>query len=362
VPLTPGPARRRSRAVPAAAAGAKHVPAAPRRGLSRAPIRGEDATIAVVMARAIHEKEEWFGEGSAFASTEKLAAALQDLAAGRGEASSLAALLRGTRQPSSAESKVEEDPRSVIAAGGITPVYQPIVDLSDGRLVGVEAAARFGSGKPAQWFADAADAGLGGDLEISAALTALGGLAALSPRAYLSLKFSAATLLRPDAAALLRRAPLRRLVVEVGVRQPSLDLAGLSDLLRPLREGGLRVAIDAGGAGNLSLRQLALLAPDIVKIDIPTILAAGSAAPERALGRVVIAFAERTGTAIVGERIENQRDLPNLRYLGVRYGQGFLFAKPGALPVDEKPIVELIGTGVRRPIWARRLPPPWSPL
>jgi EAL domain-containing protein (putative c-di-GMP-specific phosphodiesterase class I) len=120
--------------------------------------------------------------------------------------------------------------------------------------------------------------------------------------------------------------------------------------------------VDAGGAGTLSLRQLAVLAPDFVKIDIPTLLGADSETPERTLGRVVIALAERMGTAVVGERIENQRDLPLLRYLGVRYGQGFLLAKPGVLPVDEKPIVELVGTGIRRPIWRRRFPPPWSPV
>ncbi len=359
VQLARGSARGHSRATPAA----QRAQAAKGGGRGRAPGGRKDATIAVAVVRAIHEGEEWFGEGSAFASTEKLATALRELADRRQEASAPATAL----QPPLSAERPAADPRetlfrSVMAAGGITPLYQPIVDLTDGRLVGAQAAVRFGSGEASQWFAEAAEAGLGGDLEIAAALTALGGLAALSRRAYLCLSFSASTLLRSDATELLRKAPLTRVVVEIRLNQSGFHLGDLTDALRPLREGGLRIAVDAGGAGTLSLRQLARLAPDIVKIDTPTILGPDSEASERALGRVVIAFAERSGTSIVGARVENQRDLPQLRDLGVRYGQGFLLARPGALPVDEKPIVELIGKGTRRPIWTRRFPPPWSPL
>lgn len=316
--------------------------------------------MAVAMVRAAREREEWFGEGSAFASAERLAAALQELADGREADPDLAPSSAGGA-PVSAEAR-RARLRAVIAGRGIRAVYQPIVDLDDGRLSGVEAAARFGSGLPSQWFADAQEAGLGAELELSAAATALAGLGALPRRAYLSLTLSASTLLRPETAGLLGTAPLHRIVVEMRLHEETPDTQRIGAILHPLRESGLRLAVDAIGAGALSLRELASLSPDIVKIDAPSIVGAGSdATPERTLGRVVVAFAERMGTVVVGERVEDRQDLRGLRDLGVRYGQGFLLARPGALPVDEGQIVELVGTGLRRPIWMRRFPPPWSP-
>ncbi|MDQ3574146.1 MAG: GAF domain-containing protein, partial [Actinomycetota bacterium] len=78
--------------------------------------------------------------------------------------------------------------RAVIAGEGLAMALQPIVDIGHGEPIGFEALARF-SGTPTRgpdlWFAEAADIGLGVELEAAAVQLALADLARLPPQAYL---------------------------------------------------------------------------------------------------------------------------------------------------------------------------------
>ena len=233
--------------------------------------------------------------------------------------------------------------QAVIELGGIHPVYQPIVDLSRGRVTGVEALARFATGMPLQWFEEAADVGLREELEASAVAVALAGLPALPVDAYLSLNLSPSTLLRRDVAHLLGAVPLERIVIEMTEHAPVGDYEALNRALQPLRKGGVRVAVDDAGAGFASLRHILLLVPDIIKLDISLTRGIDADRPRRALSCALVAFARETSTTIVAEGIETDAELRTLKEIGVTQGQGFLIARPMAPPIDERRILEILG-------------------
>ncbi|MGP8161078.1 MAG: EAL domain-containing protein [Candidatus Dormibacteria bacterium] len=251
--------------------------------------------------------------------------------------------LAGKEEAETRRSRVLARIQAVIESGGIHPVYQPIVDLAKGRVTGVEALARFDTGMPLQWFEEASDVGLREELETSALAVALAGLPALPPKAYLALNLSPSTLLCRDVARLLGAVPLERIVIEMTEHAPVGDYEALNRALRPLRDAGVRVAVDDAGAGFSSLRHILLMVPDIIKLDISLTRGIDGDRPRRALSCALVAFARETATTIVAEGIETDAELRTLREIGVTEGQGFLIARPMAPPIDERRILEVLG-------------------
>jgi EAL domain-containing protein (putative c-di-GMP-specific phosphodiesterase class I)/AmiR/NasT family two-component response regulator len=251
--------------------------------------------------------------------------------------------LAGKEEAEATRSRVLQRIRAVIEQGGVRPVYQPIVDLGRGRVSGVEALSRFDSGLPLQWFEEAEEVGLREELEIAALSVALAGLPALPPSAYLALNVSPSTLLHRDFGQLLRAVPMERIVIEMTEHAPVGDYEGLNRILHPLRDAGVRVAVDDAGAGFASLRHILLLAPDIIKLDISLTRGIDGDRPRRALSYALVAFARETRTTIVAEGIETEAELRALRDIGVTHGQGFLLARPMSPPIDERGILEVLG-------------------
>lgn len=233
--------------------------------------------------------------------------------------------------------------RAVIQQAGVRPVYQPIVDLAYGRVSGVEALSRFDAGTPQQWFDDAESVGLRADLETAAISAALSRLASLPASAYLSLNISPSTLQSRDIARLLDRVPLDRVVMEMTEHAPVSDYDALKRTLRPLRQAGVRIAVDDAGAGFASLRHIILLAPEIIKLDISLTRGIDHDRPRRALSFALVAFARETRSTIVAEGVETAAELQVLRDIGVTHGQGFLLARPTAPPIDETAILRSLG-------------------
>ena len=251
--------------------------------------------------------------------------------------------LAGKEEAEARRARVRDRVEEVIEHGGIHPVYQPIVDLAKGRVIGVEALSRFDTGMPMQWFEEAAGVGLREELEASELAVSLAGLPALPTGAYLSLNLSPATLLRRDVARLLGAVPLERIVIEMTEHAPVGDYAALNRALEPLRQSGVRVAVDDAGAGFASLRHILLLGPDIIKLDISLTRGIDGDRPRRALSCALVAFARETTTTIVAEGIETDAELRTLREIGVTQGQGFLIARPMVPPIDERRILEILG-------------------
>jgi EAL domain-containing protein (putative c-di-GMP-specific phosphodiesterase class I) len=216
-------------------------------------------------------------------------------------------------------------------AGGPRIVLQPIVALADGARVGAEALSRF----PAEWgqapdevFADAASIGIGLELEMLAVRHAVDAFVGVS--GYLSINFSAQTLLDDRCQELLNSFPLERIVLELSEHDPVLDYRVLLDALAPLRRSGLRLAIDDVGAGFASLRHILLTSPDVIKLDRSIVAGIAADPILRRLVRSLTEFGHGAGAAVVAEGVETRDDALALRDVGVDYGQGWHFARPGS--------------------------------
>jgi EAL domain-containing protein (putative c-di-GMP-specific phosphodiesterase class I) len=223
--------------------------------------------------------------------------------------------------------------QSVLEADDVDVEFQPVFDLADNTVVSLEALARFRrepTRPPNLWFSEAAEVGLGLELELAAVEAALDRLADFSPQVSLAINVSPATAIStPFFDLVLPFAD--RLVIEITEHAQVDDYDRLAEALAPLRECGARLAIDDVGAGFASLRHILRLEPDIVKLDLTLTHAIARDPAREALASSLVHFAEGIDATIAAEGIESSEDLELLRSLGVTYGQGFYLARPSSL-------------------------------
>ena len=223
--------------------------------------------------------------------------------------------------------------RDVLDRDDIDIEFQPVFDLTDCSIVSLEALARFWTEpmrSPSAWFAEAAEVGLGVELELAAIRSALQRLDDFPPDVALALNVSPTTALDRRFCDLLLDAA-ERLVIEITEHAQVDDYEDLQRALAPLRQRGARVAIDDVGAGFANLRHILRLAPDIVKLDLSLTQEISRDPAREALATSLVGFAEGVGASIVAEGISSDEDIALLRALGVAYGQGFYLARPSPL-------------------------------
>jgi EAL domain-containing protein (putative c-di-GMP-specific phosphodiesterase class I) len=98
-----------------------------------------------------------------------------------------------------------------------------------------------------------------------------------------------------------------------------------------LRDRGLRVALDDVGADRRSLALMPFVRPEVIKLDLRLVQDNPSPAIA-AIVHAVNAESERSGAVLLAEGIETEEQREIARALGARYGQGWLFGRPGPLP------------------------------
>ncbi|HEY9879787.1 MAG TPA: EAL domain-containing protein [Leptolyngbyaceae cyanobacterium] len=220
---------------------------------------------------------------------------------------------------------------SVLDAKAFTMAYQPIFDLTVNRIVGFETLTRFSASlmrSPDVWFKEAAEIGLGAQLEIAAIEAVLRQLHQIPEDIYVSLNVSPENILNGTVIQLLREAPLNRLILEVTEHAAISDYSQISAALNPLRDQGLLLAVDDAGAGYASFRHILQLSPDLIKLDIALIRDLDTDRNRHALAAALIRFAEETKSQIVAEGVETPAELAALQKLGVNKVQGFLLGRP----------------------------------
>jgi EAL domain-containing protein (putative c-di-GMP-specific phosphodiesterase class I) len=250
-----------------------------------------------------------------------------------GVVSELATQLRREEIERQQDAALRGDIERFVSGHGVWMVFHPIVELETGRRIGVEALARFGSipvKPPDQWFAEATALELGLQLEARALTEALGSLSKVPHDQFLSVNCSHRAAASAEFAHRLDGVE-DRIVLEITEHEAVEDYGALAEGLAPLRERGLRVAVDDVGAGYASLRHALQLAPDMVKMDISLTRDIDADPGRRALASALISFAEEIDTVIVAEGIETAAELEALLELGVRYGQGFYLGHPARL-------------------------------
>ena len=215
----------------------------------------------------------------------------------------------------------------------ILPHFQPIVDLTTGRVVGYELLTRFRelSGEsPAEWFAAAHRLGRAASLDASILRIAAAHLTSLPADLFLSVNLTADGVVSPEVEPVLDNAFVRGLVVELTDQTEVHDPAALRARVRQLRDQGALFAIDDAGSGYPSLQRVMMVRPELIKLDRAFVSNIDVDEAKTALVQMMGTLADRIGAKLVAEGVERVPELDRLRELGVPLAQGYLFARPMA--------------------------------
>ncbi len=277
------------------------------------------------------------------------------------EAASLRAVFRDTSGSEVFKTAIRnEDKRLIEVAGALRGAaardelrvaYQPIVQLSDMRVVGFEALLRWnhpqlGEVSPAEFIPIAEKLGWVRELdewimqaaseELVAWDAAAGSAATGSQLADVSLSVNVSARWADDpvliecAERVLRQTGLapERLRVEITETALVRNPEAYARVLMGLRNLGVKLAMDDFGTGYSSLRQLADMPLDVLKIDRSFIMRMEDAPRERDIIRAVVAMGHLLGMTIVAEGIETEAQRDWLREMGCDHGQGYWIDRP----------------------------------
>lgn len=238
--------------------------------------------------------------------------------------------------------RLEVDLRRALDSDQIEILFQPQVSMTNGRIIGVEALARwrhptFGELGAMTLFSVAERSDylvqLSDHVQRKAIAQAAAWPEALSDL-RLSVNITAADIVRPGFAGLFLDMVAQsgfdrdRLTVEVTETGLIEDLGAAATLLAGLREGGLRVAIDDFGTGYSSLAYLKALPLDYLKIDKRLCEDITGSVRDRIVVRGVIDMARSLGLAVIAEGVETEEQLDLLAQEGCNLYQGFLHSRP----------------------------------
>lgn len=241
--------------------------------------------------------------------------------------------------------ELEAELRAAIEAGAFELHYQPIVSMADRAIMGVEALVR--------WRRDAETLVMPdvfiGLAEASGLIVPIGTWVlreacrasvrlrrALAGRAalYVSINVAAQQFQQPGFVA-----QVRDILLETGA-DPALirlELTETSALAKPdyaqhtvrtLRAMGVRISLDDFGTGYSSLAYLQTIPFDTIKIDSCFVRRQTERDADWSIVSAVKLLADSMGMAVVVEGVENEFQLGELREIGCRYGQGYLFDRP----------------------------------
>ena len=216
---------------------------------------------------------------------------------------------------------------SIIAQRRFLSVFQPIVEMESRDVAGYEALTRFGDELPSVVFARAAAIGLGVELELACLASSLEASVSLPASSWLSLNVSPELVTSGSTLRELVANSQRNLIFELTERMPITDYTEMRTAIQGLGPS-VQLAIDDAGAGYASLRHIIELRPSVVKLDIGLIRGVDADPIRQAMVAGIVHFATEIGCTLVGEGVETVEEAKTLTDLGVRMGQGYLFARP----------------------------------
>jgi diguanylate cyclase (GGDEF)-like protein/PAS domain S-box-containing protein len=254
------------------------------------------------------------------------------------------------------------DLRRALRDGELAVHYQPLVNLADQRVLGVEALARWqhpelGNVPPGDFIPIAEETGLivplGAWVLVEACKQARQWQRnrPYEKAIYVSVNVSARQFRQPGMVVEQVSAALAEsgtdpsmLVLEITESVLMQDRKAVSKELSDLQSLGVRVAIDDFGTGYSALSYLREFPIDMVKMDQSFVDDLSRGAGDAALVRSVVELGEALDMQIVAEGIERQDQLDCLSGLQCDVGQGYFFARP----LDQSAMSTLLDAQVPR--------------
>ena len=254
--------------------------------------------------------------------------------------------------------QLAEELRAGIAAGEVVPFYQPIIDLAQRRLVGLEVLARWqhptrGLLQPDLFIPVAEAANMTGQITQTLMRRVIAD--ARDWPAWLYFAFNVSPGQLRELIGMIRNPPLwpegmldaERLEVEVTESALIEDIDVAREVIALLQLRGTRVVLDDFGIGYSNFFHLRELPFDRIKIDRSFVLDIAHDPRAEACVRAMLALGTSLGIPMVAEGVESAETEARVTALGCRFGQGFHYAEP----VPSRDVARLLRdlAGTKRP-------------
>lgn len=219
--------------------------------------------------------------------------------------------------------------------------FQPIVDLEAGEIFAHEALVRGLGGEGAGEVLSRVNDQNRYMFDQSCRVKAIELAARLGMNSNLSINFMPNAVYRAEACiqktlATAERVqfPLDRIIFEITEGERVVDHAHLLSIITEYKRHGFRTAIDDFGAGYAGLNLLADFQPDIIKLDMQLTRGIARDRARQSIVKGILAVCADLEITVVAEGIETADERDYLRDHGIRYFQGYFFARPAfeALP------------------------------
>lgn len=136
---------------------------------------------------------------------------------------------------------------------------------------------------------------------------------------------------------------LKNIVFEVTERNSIDDIKGFKDTIRHYKSQGYHIAVDDAGSCYSGLNLICDVVPHYLKLDMLLIRDIHKDAIKFAMVKSMVEFSNLTNIQLIAEGIECEEELKALLKLGVHYGQGYFLRKPDAELKDvEKNALDVI--------------------
>lgn len=247
-------------------------------------------------------------------------------------------------------------------------VYQPVVDITDGTIVGVEVLARYmhpvlGMLDPSSFLPPGTELGEFDKFDLEILTRSIAQLSDWLAHGIVDERFTLSFNLKPDHVSdsdstrqifdILRqhRVPSTMLQIEVTEHRLHAHADDLVNSLNLLRERGIKVAIDDFGIEGSNVDRLLQIPSDTVKIDRSFISDIDIDERAQARLRAILDLIAGEGRVAIAEGVERTRQAEILREFDVPFGQGYLWHAP----ISALALTPLLGRASR---WTRRKPAP----
>ncbi|CAN3127159.1 EAL domain-containing protein [Mycobacterium sp. smrl_JER01] len=229
--------------------------------------------------------------------------------------------------PSSAQRKAI---RRVVAEQRFEVVFQAVHEATTGKVMGVEALARFPCApyRPDAFFEQAARLGLDLELERAVITRVLDKVPELPDDVFVAINISPAAALAVPWSKLLVDVDPSRIVLEITEHAAVPNYGALGDALQACRARGMRIAIDDVGAGFASFSHVLELGPDFVKIDQSITRNIDVDGARHRLARAIADFTGQIGVTVIAEGVESQGELDAIAAAGITWAQGYHLSRP----------------------------------
>lgn len=245
--------------------------------------------------------------------------------------------------------------RNIIKNKDIRVIFQPIVDLNNGKIFGYEGLtrgpkqSRFHS--PVRLFEFAEMYGTLYTLEKIAREKAFYlSDSLIKNNEKLFININSQVIHDPDftpghTVSLLAQYGLSPsdVVFEITERNAIQDFSSFCEVLKHYRDQGFEIAVDDAGAGYSSLQAITEIQPDYIKVDRSLISGIHENEVKVHILEAFVTFAKKMNSKVIAEGIETSEELQKVINLGINYGQGYLLSCPNypVHPVSEKVIKQI---------------------